>query len=70
MQKVAWSFLTKGRNKMAKGNKIRLTLEIDTLIDVYNVKDALLKKVKEVVPDIMSLQADVSEIVIKKAKEE
>jgi len=55
---------------MAKGNKIRLTLEIDTLIDVYNVKDALLKKVKEVVPDIMSLQADVSEIVIKKAKEE
>lgn len=55
---------------MAKGNKIKLTLEIDPSIDVYIVKDDLLKKVKEAVPNIMSLQADVSEMVIEKSKEE
>ena len=53
-----------------KGNKIRLTVELPASVNITEAKENLVAKTEGLFEEVISLRADISEIIIEALKEE
>lgn len=68
---VVQAFQKGERMARPKGNKIRLTIELELSSPALNAaKEQLVKAVEEMFPSLIGLRADVSEVVVEAEKEE